>query len=141
MENKYQSIINMKHPTSIKHPRMSRIQRAAQFAPFAALTGHDDAIQETARLTDKKIELDEEQLVMLNEKLQIISELKHLEEPVKIIYFVKDSKKAGGKYQEKIGIIKRIDEIERKIIFQDKSYIDIDDILEIDSDLIKEQFI
>ena len=141
MENKYQSIINMKHPTSIKHPRMSRIQRAAQFAPFAALTGHDDAIQETARLTDKKIELDEEQLVMLNEKLQIISEFKHLEEPVKIIYFVKDSKKAGGKYQEKIGIIKRIDEIERKIIFQDKSYIDIDDILEIDSDLIKEQFI
>lgn len=141
MENKYQSIINMKHPTSIKHPRMSRIQRAAQFAPFAALTGHDAAIQETARLTDKKIELDEEQLVMLNEKLQIISEFKHLEEPVKIIYFVKDSKKAGGKYQEKIGIIKRIDEIERKIIFQDKSYIDIDDILEIDSDLIKEQFI
>lgn len=141
MENKYQSIINMKHPTSIKHPRMSRIQRAAQFAPFAALTGHDNAIQETARLTDKKIELDEEQLVMLNEKLQIINELKHLEEPVKIIYFVKDSKKAGGKYQEKNGIIKRIDEIERKIIFQDKSYIDIDDILEIDSDLIKEQFI
>ena len=61
VDEKYQSIINLEHPTSSKHPRMSRLQRAAQFAPFAALTGHDAAIQETARLTDQKIELDEEQ--------------------------------------------------------------------------------
>ena len=141
MDNKYQSIINLEHPTSSKHPRMSRLQRAAQFAPFAALTGHDAAIQETARLTDRMIEFDEEQLVILNEKLQIVNEFKHLEEQVKIIYFVKDSRKSGGKYQEKIGIIKQIDEIERKIIFQDKSYIYIDDIVEIESDLINEQFI
>ena len=58
IDDKYQSIINLEHPTSLKHKRMSRLQRAAQFAPFAALTGHDAAIQETARLTDKKIELD-----------------------------------------------------------------------------------
>ena len=141
MDNKYQSIINLEHPTSTKHSRMSRVQRAAQFAPFAALTGHDAAIQETARLTDQKIELDEEQLALLNEKLQIVSESKHLEEPVKIIYFVKDTKKTGGKYLEKVGIIKRIDQIERRIIFKDKSSIAIDDILEIESELIKEHFI
>ena len=92
MDEKYQSIINMQNPTSLKHPRMSRLQRAAQFAPFAALTGHDEKIKETARLTDKLIELDEEQLVILNQKLQIINEFKHLEEPVKFIYFVKDLK-------------------------------------------------
>ena len=120
---------------------MSMHDRAAQFSPFSALTGHDAAIKETARLTDKMIEFDEEQIVILNEKLQIVNEFKHLEEPVKIIYFVKDSRKSGGKYQEKIGIIKQIDEIERKIIFQDKSYIYIDDIVEIESDLINEQFI
>lgn len=141
IDEKYQSIINLEHPTSIKHKRMSRLQRAAQFAPFAALTGHDEAIKETARLTDKMIEFDEEQLTMLNEKLQIINEFKHLEEPVKIIYFIKDSKKSGGMYLEKTGIIKRIDEIERVIIFKDKSIIPIDDVIEIESDLIKEQFI
>lgn len=141
IDDKYQSIINLEHPTSLKHKRMSRLQRAAQFAPFAALTGHDAAIQETARLTDKKIELDEEQLVILNEKLQLVNEFKHLEEPVKIIYFIKDSKKNGGMYLEKVGIIKKIDEIERVIIFKDKSIIPIDDVIEIESDLIKEQFI
>ena len=141
IDDKYQSIINLEHPTSLKHKRMSRLQRAAQFAPFAALTGHDAAIQETARLTDKKIELDEEQLVILSEKLQLVNEFKHLEEPVKIIYFIKDSKKTGGMYLEKTGIIKKIDEIERVIIFKDKSIIPIDDIIEIESDLIKEQFI
>lgn len=141
MENKYQSIIDLEHPTSTKHPRMSRLQRASQFAPFAALTGHDEKIKETARLTDKKIELDEEQLVILNEKLQIINEFKHLEEPVKFIYFVKDQKKSGGKYLEKIGIVKRIDEITKTIIFKDKSSILIEDIIDVESELIKEQFI
>ncbi len=141
MENKYQDIIHLEHPTSSKHPRMNRIQRAAQFAPFAALTGHADEIQEVSRLTDSKIFLDEEQLVILNGKIQIINEYKHLEIPVKITYFVKDIKKLGGKYLDKTGIISKIDEFERVIIFKDKTKILIDDIIEIESDLLKEQFI
>lgn len=141
MDEKYQSIINMQNPTSLKHPRMSRLQRAAQFAPFAALTGHDEKIKETARLTESKIDLDDEQLILLNNKLNIINNFKDLETPVKIVYFVQDLRKKGGKYLEKIGLIKKIDQIERIIIFKDQVKINIDDIIEIDSELIKEQFI
>ena len=141
MDEKYQSIINMQNPTSLKHPRMSRLQRAAQFAPFAALTGHDEKIKETARLTESKIDLDDEQLILLDNKLNIINNFKDLETPVKIVYFVQDLRKKGGKYLEKIGLIKKIDQIERIIIFKDQVKINIDDIIEIDSELIKEQFI
>ena len=70
--SEYEDIINLPHPTSSRHPRMSLYDRAAQFSPFAALTGHDEAVKETARLTDKKIELDDDTKAKLNEKLQII---------------------------------------------------------------------
>lgn len=138
MDKKYESIINLEHPTSLVHKRMSRLQRAAQFAPFAALTGHDAAIIETARLTEKYHELDEDSKGFLNEKLQIINELKNLEVPVTFTYFVKDLKKSGGSYQTKTGIIKKIDEVLREIIFKDKSKILIDDIVDIQSELIKD---
>lgn len=137
---KYQSIINLEHPTSKKHKRMSSISRAAQFAPFAALTGHDEAIKETARLTDKFIELDEEQLVFLNEKLQIVKENINLRNEVTFTYFQKDAKKSGGIYLTKTGVIKRIDEVERIIYFFDKSKLLIDDIVDIKSSLIKDEF-
>ena len=82
MENKYQDIIHLEHPTSSKHPRMNRIQRAAQFAPFAALTGHDQSIKETARLTDYKIPLSDEEQQLINQRLAIILSLLPLKEEV-----------------------------------------------------------
>lgn len=136
-KSKYEDIINLEHPTSLKHPRMSRLNRAAQFAPFAALTGHDAAIQETARLTSEKIELDESQLVILNEKLQTIQEQLLTDSEITFTYFVKDPKKVGGQYITKTGFLKRIDEIERIVILKDKTKIPIEDIVEIDCELLK----
>ena len=93
MANNYEDIINMEHPTSKKHPRMSMYACAAQFSPFAALTGHDAAIAETARLTDKKIELSEEQLNDLNFKLGYLMDNIKSELEVTITHFIPDNKK------------------------------------------------
>ena len=116
MSNKYDDIINLPNPTSVRHPRMARSDRAAQFAPFAALSGHEEAIEETARLTDEKITLDESAIEKINEKLYEISN--HLSEKwnVTITYFRPDALKKGGAYLTDVGSIKKIDEIERHII-------------------------
>lgn len=91
---------------------MSNYDRAAQFSPFAALTGYDDAVKETARLTDSKIELDEYELQELNEKLNKIQDNLREDAEVSITYFVTDKKKSGGSYKTISGIVKRIDEYE-----------------------------
>lgn len=137
MTGAYDDIIDLPHPTSTKHPRMSAIDRAAQFSPFAALTGHDAAIRETARLTDRKIELDEDAKIELDRKLQIIAE--HLPErpEVRITYFQADERKAGGSYEKIIGSIKKIDEFQRAVVFADGASIDIDDIIEIESTVLR----
>lgn len=136
-ESQYADIINLPHHVSKKRPQMNRIDRAASFAPFAALTGYDDAVKETARLTDAKLELDANTKEILNEKLQIVLEMNSDELPVSIIYFVPDKKKAGGAYVVKTGIIKRYDEYERQIIFTDKSSVSLDDVIEIDCEILK----
>ena len=127
--NNYDDIINLPYRKSTKRPRMEIINRAAQFAPFSALTGYETAVKETARQTDKKIELDEYMKEEINLKLQslLISE----DNQAEITYFVPDKRKSGGKYETKIGTVAKIKDFERTIIFSDKTEIPIEDILEI----------
>lgn len=136
-ERQYADIINLPHHVSKKRPQMNLIDRAASFAPFAALTGYDDAVKETARLTDTKLELDENTKEILNDKLQIVLEMNSDDLPVSITYFVPDKKKTGGAYVVKTGTIKRYDEYERQIIFTDKSSVSIDDVIEIECEVLK----
>ncbi|MBR5246761.1 MAG: hypothetical protein IKV25_05260 [Clostridia bacterium] len=138
MQGEYDDIINLPHYQSSKRPRMSLYDRAAQFAPFSALTGHDDAIRETARLTDKKIELDDYDKMLLNNKMNFV--LNHIKEQPEIVvtYFIPDSNKAGGMYLDFAGNIKKYDSVERKICFMDKTEIFIDDIIDIKSEILPE---
>ena len=140
MNKDYSDIINLPHFESKKHPRMSIEARSAQFAPFAALTGYDDAIKETARLTDKKIEIDEGLKIILNNKLQYILKNIDLNPIITFTYFKKDSKKSGGKYIEKEGIVKKIDNIEGNIILKDKTKIKIEDLINITGELLINRF-
>ena len=135
--HKYDAIINLPHPTSKKHPRMSMLNRAAQFSPFAALTGYDAAVKETARLTDQRVELDEYQKAALDERLQIIQE--HLQErpEVSLTYFKPDERKEGGAYLTITNIVKKIDTYERLVVMMDGSKIPIDEIMELNSELFK----
>ena len=135
MNRNYDDIINLPHYVSKKRPQMSIEARSAQFAPFAALTGYDERVKETARLTDKKIELEDGQKEILNNKLLYILENINMKPEINFTYFVPDTKKSGGKYIDKTGIIRKIDMVEQYIQFTDKSKIDINNILSIESDL------
>lgn len=128
----YEDIIHLPHHVSTKRPQMSMKDRAAQFAPFAALTGHEEAVKETARLTDSRIELDENEIQLLDQKLQYIRE--HLNErpAVIITHFVPDPRKAGGRYLESEGIVKKIWEYDHLIVMEDGTEIPITDILKIE---------
>lgn len=112
---------------------MSMHDRAAQFSPFAALTGHSDAIDETARRVDSKIELSEEEMEELGKKTDII--LENPDSEVEFVYFVPDKKKSGGSYVTVRGIVKNIDTIERRITLTDGTVIPFGDVLEINGDL------
>ena len=136
-DDNYDDIINLPHYESKTHPRMSMHQRAAQFSPFAAVTGHDAAVKETERLTDKQIDLDERQKVELDEKLRIISEHLGQNPEVKITYFEPDQKKDGGAYITVSGFIKKIDVYEKKIVLQDGQKIEINQIYDISSDVLE----
>jgi len=129
--DKYDDIINLPHHESKKHSRMSLEARSAQFAPFAALTGYDEAIKETARQTDKRIEINEELKKFLNEKLKLIK--KEIQKKPKIIvtYFVPDSKKEGGKYITVKGNVIKIDEYKKKMILENNTEISISEIIDI----------
>ena len=137
--NKYDKIINLPHYEPKNHKRMSRDARAAQFSPFAALTGYSDSIKETARLTNEKIILSEDMKSRLNMKLQMIDEhIKELPE-INVIYFLRDKKKVGGEYKEYTGRVRRIDKINKKLEFIDKTTISLFDIVNIKADFIKEE--
>ena len=138
MTDNYDDIINLPHHQSAKRAHMSNYDRAAQFLPFAALTGYDDAVKETARLTDSKVELDEYELQSLNEKLNRIQDALNEEPEVSITYFVADNKKSGGSYKTISGIVKRIDEFEHLVLMRNGMKIPIEDILEIDGDVFKQ---
>ena len=133
----YDDIINLPHPVSTKHPQMSLADRAAQFSPFAALTGHEAAIAETARLTDTRPVLDESRKMELNDKLQVILGHISLNPEIAVTYFIPDEKKAGGSYHQVLGIIKKYDEAGHTLIMENGSIIPIDDILELESSLFE----
>ena len=107
---------------------MSIHDRAAQFAPFAALTGYDAAIDETARLTDKKLELSEEQQEYLNQQIQLLIERISEKPTVEIIYFVPDERKSGGEYVTVTGDVRRVDDYNREIVFTNGLTVKIDDV-------------
>lgn len=135
-EHKYDDIINLEHHISKTHKQMSMQNRAAQFAPFAALTGYQEAVKETARFTEQKIELDEELNNILDEKLRLIqSQIKNMPE-ITVTYFVPDDKKRGGKYQKITGKIKKIDDYNKFIIFTDGKFISIKDIINISGETL-----
>ena len=135
MNRKYNEIMGLPHHVSKTRPQMPMSDRAAQFAPFAALTGYDAAIKETGRLTDKRIELDVEALSALDMKYQLLLEA-HDEAPeVTITYFQPDERKAGGKYVSAVGAVKKIDDFERRITMRDGTRIPMDDVLSIDGEL------
>ena len=135
--DKYKDIINLPHHQSKRRPRMSMIDRAAQFSPFAALTGHNDAIIETARLTDRKIELDEGTKSVLNEKIQMISDYLSEMPTVTFTHFEPDIKKDGGAYLKTTGTVKKIDDFNKEIYLTDGTIILIEHIYEIESELFK----
>lgn len=133
MDNKYLKIINLPHHESKTHKRMNRLNRAAQFAPFAALTGFDQAIIETARLTHIEQEHMEDKKEIINNKLEILNRYKNPK--IKVIYFENDKNKVGGSYLIKEGTIKKIDQENHKIIFVDQSFIYFDKLFDIESDI------
>ena len=131
-QHRYDDIINLPHHVSTVHPSMSDSNRAAQFAPFAALTGYEDAISETGRLTDQRIELDEDRRMLLDERLQMIMQKEDGQE-VKVTYFVEDERKEGGEYVTVTGSVKRIDMVNRAMILTDGKVIPVDDVIEIEA--------
>lgn len=136
-EKKYADIINMPHHVSPNRPRMSDIDRAAQFSPFAALTGYDSTVAEAGRLTDKKLNISEDMKTVLNEKMQMIIDYLDDKPFVSVTYFVPDKKKAGGAYVTVSGVVKEISEYDRAIILTDKTSIPIEQICEIEGELFK----
>ena len=131
----YSDIINMPHHVSNNRPQMSIRDRAAQFAPFAALTGYDDAVRETARQTNQKIELLDEQVAILNEKILFLIEKIKDNLEITITYFIPDKKKEGGAYTTVKGIVKKIDEYNKLIILNDGREIMMDSIFDLQGDV------
>ncbi len=132
---KYREIIDLPPHVSKTRPQMPMSDRAAQFAPFAALTGYDAAIKETGRLTDERIELDEEALTALDMKYQLLMDAFDDAPEGTITFFQPDKRKAGGKYLTATGAIKKVDDFERRITMQDGTKIPMDDVLSIDGEL------
>ena len=130
----YEDIIHLPCPTSRTHPRMPLSDRAAQFAPFSALTGYDDAIDETGRRTEERLELNEEMRETLDRKMRLLSELPDAKPQIVVTYFLPDARKAGGSYQTVSGNLKRIDAYERVLIFADGQKIPIGDIYVIEGE-------
>ena len=131
MSGNYDDIIALPHPEPRTHPRMSLHDRAAQFSPFAALTGHSAAIAETGRLTDSRITLDESEMARVDAALQRLRELLPQEPVASITYFVPDERKAGGSYQTITGAVRRIDTVNGVLLLTDRREVPIADIFDI----------
>lgn len=134
--SQYDDIIHLPRPVSARHAPMPIADRAAQFAPFAALTGYDATIRETARLTDDTIELDEGGKALLNEKLQQILAVIHTQPFVTVTYFCPDERKSGGAYVRVSGKVRKIDPYAQTLMFEDRMAIPIDSIYEIEADIL-----
>ena len=137
MSGPYDDIIELPHPTSTKHPRMPISDRAAIFSPFAALTGHAAAIKETARLTDQKMELDEDTKAELDRRQAILLEYIGEQPEVTITWFCPDEKKSGGAYVVTVGRLKRVDDTAGTLRLADGMTIALDEIVDLQSDLFQ----
>ena len=141
-EHKYDDIINLPHHVSSRHPQMSLLDRAAQFSPFAALTGHAAAIKETERLTEEWVELDEDRKALLDERLQMLREYlsdkkgEQIFPEITFTYFQLDEKKSGGAYITIRGRVKKIDEYNHQVILEDGTFLAIDRLFSIEGDFI-----
>ena len=131
----YDDIIGLPHHESAKHPKMPALDRAAQFMPFAALTGHNAAVMETERLTDSRMELDEMKKEELNEHLQFIKEQLLQKPQISITYFLPDTQKNGGAYLTITGTVRKIEQTRHQVIMENGTVIPMDDIYEIESAL------
>lgn len=131
----YEDIVDLPHHISKKHPQPTMADRAARFAPFAAITGYEEMVLEEARVTDVRIEMDESSKAALNEKLNMILEFIDEQPEVSITYFEPDKRKAGGAYITVTGTVKRIDEYEHLVIMTDGKKINIDDIYNLQGEL------
>ena len=132
MNPKYLKLKNITRPQYPDLPPMSIEDRAAQFSPFAAVVGYDDAVEETARLTDSMVELSEDEIVLLNGALARLRESIDEKPQIRVTYFVPDAKKDGGSYVSKAGIVKRIDEYENALIFTDGEKVAVSSIIKIE---------
>lgn len=135
MTTNYDDILNLPHPTSKTHPRMSRLDRAAQFSPFAALTGYEGAVKETARLTDRRVELSDDELAALDERIRLVLEWEGDPLTVVITWFQPDPHKAGGSYVTTQGRIRKVDELQRTLVLADGTKIPMDDIVELNGEI------
>lgn len=131
---KYDDIINLPHHVSPTRPQMSMKDRAAQFSPFAALTGYDAAIKETGRLTDAKVEIGDEERDVLDRKQRYLQEIIADRPEITVTFFVPDERKAGGSYTSLTGNLKRIDYYERLFVLTDGMKIPLDEIVDVESD-------
>lgn len=135
--HRYDDMLDLPHYQDPHRPHMTRAERAAQFMPFAALTGHGDAIRETARLTEEKAELSESEMEALDLRLQVVSMQPEGTAEISIVYFQPDSMKKGGKYSEITGVLKKIDTYKRDLVFCDGVRIPIENIVDIRSDIFR----
>ena len=130
--HKYDDIIHLPHHVSTKHPQMALSDRAAQFSPFAALTGHEDSIRETARRTEAFLELDEDKKEQLDEKMHVLQEYFSEKPEIMVTYFVPDERKSGGAYRTVSGVVKKADEFARRLTLTDGTVIPMEDVLMLD---------
>ena len=137
--NRYADIMNLPHHISATRPQMSMMERAAQFSPFAALTGYDAAISETGRLTGRKIELNEDALALLNMKFQMLALSLEDEPEVTFTYFKPDERKDGGAYVDVAGVVKMMDEHERVIVMRDGTRIPVEDVWDIEGRMFSDE--
>ncbi|MBQ4284544.1 MAG: hypothetical protein IJB96_11545 [Lachnospira sp.] len=140
-DKNYNDIIKLERPVSTKHPPMDRSNRAAQFSPFAALTGHDAAIKETARLTQGKIELDDSEKIILDEKIRVLEELIERKPLVSVTHFVKDMLKEGGTYMYTEGSVCKVDRYRQALVMSEGEIIAVDDIVDIESEVFADLFL
>lgn len=136
--NGYRDMIGLPHTVSATRPQMPRHGRAAQFSPFAALTGYEDIIEESARLTDERPELSEERQFRINERLRLILENISERPEVTITYFAPDKRKSGGAYEAVTGFVRLIDECCGTVIFTDRKTVSIADIYDIEGEIFRD---
>ncbi len=137
MSGKYDDLLYLPHPVSTRHPRMSMEERAAQFAPFAALTGYEAVIQESARLTQERMEPNEEGKAELDQKLKLLLDSLPQHPELTVTYFVPDTRKAGGAYQTVTGNLQKIDLYHRMLVLGEDRRIPIEEILRLEGEVFQ----